>query len=89
MTDLTDRQRHVLAFMLTFCADNKRPPGFREIGAGIGVQSLNGVMDHMRSLRRKGHVAQTKAGGRNAWWPVRDLDGAPIRWRLTYERTPA
>ena len=32
MQGLTDRQRDVLGFMLTFCAENKRPPGIREIG---------------------------------------------------------
>lgn len=89
MQDLTDRQRELLGFMFDFCAANKRPPGIREIGAGIGVQSNNGVMDHLRYLKLKGHVAQVKAGGRHAWWPVRDLDGASVRWRLTYERTKA
>lgn len=89
MTDLTDRQRDVLGFMLTFCAENKRPPGVREIGAWLGIKSNNAVMEHLHWIAKKGYVAQAKERGRQAWWPVRDIDGAPIRWRLTYERTDA
>ena len=89
MTGLTDRQRDVLGFMLTFCAENKRPPGVREIGAAVGVSSLNNVFEHLKRLARKGYVVMPGAGKPNACWPTRDLDGAPIRWRLTYERTDA
>lgn len=89
MTGLTDRQRDVLGFMLTFCAENKRPPGIREIGEGIGVTSMNSVFEHLRRLSRKGFVVAPGAGKPNACWPTRDLGGAPIRWRLTYERTDA
>ena len=89
MQGLTDRQRDVLGFMLDFCVHNKRPPGIREIGEGIGVKSNHAVAEHLMWIEKKGYVAQTKARASNAWWPTRDLDGAPIRWRLTYERTDA
>ena len=87
MTGLTDRQREILAFMLTFCREHCRPPGVREIGAAVGVSSLNNVFEHLKRLARKGYVVMPGAGKPNARWPTRDLDGAPIRWRLTYERT--
>ena len=89
MTGLTDRQRDVLGFMLTFCAENKRPPGIREIGAALAIGSTNAVAEHLRFIEKKGYVAQAGAKAHNSWWPTRDLDGAPIRWRLTYERTDA
>lgn len=89
MQGLTDRQREILAFMLTFCREHCRPPGIREIGEGVGVSSMNSVFEHLRRLARKGFVVMPGAGKPNACWPTRDLDGAPIRWRLTYERTDA
>lgn len=89
MTGLTDRQREVLAFMMRFCAENGRPPGVREICTAIRVRSNNAAMEHLHLIAKKGYVAQAKERGRQAWWPVRDLDGAPIRWRLTYKRTDA
>lgn len=87
MQGLTDRQREILAFMLTFCREHCRPPGVREIGAAMAIGSNNAVEEHLRFIEKKGYVAQAKAKARNAWWPTRDLDGTPIRWRLTHERT--
>lgn len=89
MTGLTDRQREILTFMLIFCLNHCRPPGVREIGAAIGVSSLNNVFEHLKRLARKGYVVMPGAGKPNACWPTCYLDGAPIRWRLTYERTDA
>lgn len=89
MKGLTDRQREVLAYLLKFCAENRRPPGVREIGAGVGIASTNGAMDNVRRLQTKGYVVQAKAGTPHSWWPCRDVDGAPIVWRLVFERRTA
>ena len=87
MRDLTERQREALTFMLDHCVEHMRPPTIREIGAKMGIPSTNGVGEHLRALVRKGYVVQQSANAQRGMWPVRDVEGAPISWRLSYERS--
>ncbi len=89
MRDLTDRQRAVLAFMINHCVEHRQPPAIREIGAAFDIGSTNGVSEYLRALVRKGYAAQEKTSAQRGVWPVRDLDGAPISWRLSYVRGSA
>lgn len=83
---LSPGQREVLAFMLAFCVKHRRAPGRREICAELGFASTNTANDYMRALVKKGYVDPGPEAKPNNAWPCRDLDGAPIRWTLSYER---
>lgn len=62
---ITDRQREVLAFVVSFVRSNGYPPTLREIGAALKIRSTNGVSDHLSALERKGLLvcSNTKARG--------------------------
>src|SRR5437016_632771 len=49
---LTARQQQILAFIQS----KEPPPTAREIGAHFGL-SVGAVSDHIKALRRKGHLA--------------------------------
>jgi len=52
----TDRQMVVLNFIIDHIREHKVPPVVREIGAGLGITSPNGVMCHLRALRARGII---------------------------------
>ncbi len=54
--ELTVRQATVLEFVKAFHRDKGYSPTLREIGAGLGIRSTNGVNDHLRALIRKGYI---------------------------------
>jgi repressor LexA len=64
MEDLSDRQREVLEFILSWHDQNGIAPSFREIGDHLGIRSTNGVSDHVRALERKGYLE--RVGDRGA-----------------------
>jgi repressor LexA len=54
MTDLTERQREVLA---TFAALTvSLGPTIRALGDALGIKSTNGVADHLKALERLGLI---------------------------------
>ncbi|MFT7579846.1 MAG: repressor LexA [Myxococcota bacterium] len=61
---LTDRQQQVLDFIQEKIACAGYPPTIREIGAELGINSTNGVNDHLRALERKGYLNRTEAKSR-------------------------
>ena len=67
MTDeenkLTARQAEVLQFI----AQNAHvcSPTVREIAAGIGIKSPNGVVCHLKALERKGFLRRKPGKSRN------------------------
>ncbi len=56
MSNLTRRQEHILEFIREFHDENRIMPTVREIGAEFGISSPNGVVAHLKSLERKGHI---------------------------------
>jgi SOS-response transcriptional repressor LexA len=56
--ELTMRQWEVLAAIRRLRAPRDLPPTIRELGAEIGVGSPNGVVCHLRALRRKGWIVR-------------------------------
>jgi len=56
MQALTARQEAVLDFISEKIRTAGYPPTVREIGAGMGIGSTNGVTDHLRALERKGYI---------------------------------
>jgi repressor LexA len=61
---LTDRQQQVLDFIQDKITVDGFPPTIREIGAELGINSTNGVNDHLRALERKGYLTRTEAKSR-------------------------
>ena len=50
------RQRDVLVCIARSIRERGYPPTWREIGSALGIQSTNGVTEHVAALRRKGLV---------------------------------
>jgi repressor LexA len=58
MPDLTERQREVLGFIQDRIRAWGYPPTIREIGDHFDMRSTNGVVDHLKTLKRKGYLTQ-------------------------------
>ena len=56
MTDLTKRQAQVAKFIDKFTQRNGYAPSMRDIGEQFNMKSPNGVMCHLRALKKKGHL---------------------------------
>lgn len=61
-TALTETQESILAFMVRFQTENRRPPSLREIAAEFGYASMNAARGHVLALVRKGHASDTGDG---------------------------
>ena len=55
-THLTERQEEILSYIVDFIRDNLMPPTLREVGKRFGIGSTNGVVDHLKTLERKGYI---------------------------------
>ncbi len=64
MEDLSPRQKEVLEYLAGIISKRGVPPTFREIGAAMGINSTNGVSEHIRNLEKKGYIE--RIGGRGA-----------------------
>jgi repressor LexA len=54
--ELTDRQLEILRFIAREVEVDGFPPTIREIGDELGINSTNGVADHLKALVRKGYL---------------------------------
>lgn len=50
---LTARQTVVLDFIKQFAAENGTPPTFAEIAEGLGFESVNAAVEHVKALAKK------------------------------------
>lgn len=57
---LTARQYEILQFIQQFSQSEGYPPTIREIGGGVGIQSLRGVTGHLDALVRKGYIKRNR-----------------------------
>jgi DNA-binding MarR family transcriptional regulator len=55
-TNITDRQREVLDYLVTYIRKHGYAPSLREIGSALKIRSTNGVSDHLAALARKGFI---------------------------------
>ena len=53
---LTVRQAEIVAYIDRHWREHGHSPSVREIGSAVGIGSPNGVLGHLRALRRKGVV---------------------------------
>ncbi len=56
MDSLTERQKGILDFIVTFTGRNGYPPSLREIGERFRIRSTNGVRHHLGVLTEKGYI---------------------------------
>jgi len=56
MSDLSDRQTEILAFISKHCAVHGYPPTVREIGFAVGLTSPSTVHAHLAKLEAAGHI---------------------------------
>lgn len=59
MSELTDRQAAVLAFLRSYTAAEGIAPTVREIMAHFGWTSFNAPACHLQALVKKGHLTHT------------------------------
>lgn len=65
MKGLTKRQREIVDFVDQFIRANKYSPSYKEIMTQFGFTSLGSVYSHIRTLKRKGALAQEEKCGRS------------------------
>lgn len=61
---LTDNQKKVLLFIVSFIQDKKYPPTSREIQTHFGWRSQTSAVKYLHELRRKGHITWVDGAGR-------------------------
>jgi repressor LexA len=62
---LTDKQKEVLSFIEAFIDGTGYPPTVREIGDRFGINSPNGVMCHLKALKKKGLIERDNHNARS------------------------
>jgi repressor LexA len=67
---LTDRQREVYDFLLSFWQAHGYPPSIREVAAHFGFKSTRAVVDHLGALERKGWINRTRERSRAIEFPL-------------------
>jgi REP element-mobilizing transposase RayT len=62
---LTGQQQNVLHFVEEFFRSRGFPPTLREIGAALGLASINAVRGHLAALERKGYIVRAAEKARS------------------------
>lgn len=80
MSNLSERQRRILEFIVDFVNDNEYPPTIREIGERVGISSTSVVNYNLAKLEELGLISRRKEVSRGLtlnWDRIRefDLDG--------------
>ncbi len=82
---LTEKQEHILQFILEYISERGYPPSIREIGANFSISSLRGVTVHLDALQRKGYITRsntaraiTVIGQTGATSPSRNVTVIPL-----------
>jgi repressor LexA len=64
MRELTDRQREVYNFIVTFSGQHGFPPTMQEIAEHLGISGNLGVIRHLTALERKGFITKNPGSSR-------------------------
>lgn len=64
MEELTPRQSGILQFLVEYTSGHGYPPTIREIRDAFELKSNRGVVDHLRSLERKGYIRRVSGSSR-------------------------
>ena len=79
MSSLSERQRKILQFIVTFVGENEFPPTIREIGEQVGISSTSVVNYNLAKLEELGLISRRKEVSR----------GLALNWDRLNELTPA
>ncbi len=79
MSNLSERQRKILQFIVGFVSDNEFPPTIREIGEQVGISSTSVVNYNLAKLEELGLISRRKEVSR----------GLSLNWDRLQELTPA
>ncbi len=77
ISDLTDRQKSVLAFIIEFHRQHGIAPTVREIGAHLGLSSPAGVHRILNILKEGGYIL-AEPGKKRSWRLSKDVPGRGI-----------
>jgi repressor LexA len=62
--ELTDRQRQIYEFLMSYLDEQGFPPTVREICRQFDIRSTKGVTDHLSALERKGYIKKRREASR-------------------------
>jgi repressor LexA len=79
MSNLSERQRKILQFIVGFVSENEFPPTIREIGEQVGISSTSVVNYNLAKLEELGLISRRKEVSR----------GLALNWDRMTELTPA
>lgn len=82
MRTLTARQAEILDFIRYEIAVRSLPPTVAEIAVGVGVNSTNGIRDHLKALARKGAIELIPGASRGIRLTETKGRGMPIVGRV-------
>ncbi len=77
MNELTDKQKQVLSFIISFQDKNRYIPSVREICKGIGVTSSSTVHDYLQRMEEKGYIRRLP-GSQRAMDILKTPEGEPF-----------
>ncbi|MCC6458677.1 MAG: transcriptional repressor LexA [Caldilineaceae bacterium] len=78
MSNLSERQRKILQFIVGFVSDNEFPPTIREIGEQVGISSTSVVNYNLAKLEELGLISRRKEVSR----------GLSLNWDRLQELSP-
>ena len=79
MSSLSERQRKILQFIVSFVSENEFPPTIREIGEQVGISSTSVVNYNLAKLEELGLISRRKEVSR----------GLSLNWDRLNELTPS
>jgi repressor LexA len=79
MSSLSERQRKILQFIVSFVSENEFPPTIREIGEQVGISSTSVVNYNLAKLEELGLISRRKEVSR----------GLALNWDRLNEVNPA
>jgi repressor LexA len=79
MSSLSERQRKILQFIVTFVSENEFPPTIREIGEQVGISSTSVVNYNLAKLEELGLISRRKEVSR----------GLALHWDRLHDIAPA
>ena len=83
MFELTDRQRNVYEFLISYSKQHGYPPTMREIAEHLGVAGNLGVIKHLNALEKKGYIKRSSGSSRGT--AITDMK-SPTRYADMQER---
>jgi repressor LexA len=85
-SDLTERQRQILDYILTTVRRRGYPPAVREIGEAVGLSSPSTVHSHLSTLARSGFIRRDPSKPRAI--EVIDMDTLASEDEMALHRAP-